>query len=370
MTDRRWRWWLRSRVDPHRAGYPTDDILRQARTIEAEVAEQLKLRGVTIKRSNRRGGGRTSAWVGPELLTTCEVHAPELVSRAKEAQELCWTVAMQWRSLADYYATRWTLRSNRDRNEQPDLFQESMLGLLDAAYRFDPDRGYAFATYAKWWIMAHLARNAPRVVHLPPGAQEKVRRIHQEQAAGTPDAQIAEWMGISIETMEALLCAEQPRKSLESPALPTERDLKIGDILPHPTDVEAEVAWRITADQLAPIINDMEPSMVDALIASVNNGQGALARSLGVSRQAIQARAKTARSKLAQRMEQEPAREAAARIQALLIESPKEGLAVVHVFRSLRQSTAQHVIEAGLRYGLTARRFKLRGGMVTLEGRR
>lgn len=38
------------------------------------------------------------------------------------------------------------------RNDRDDLIQEGMLGLLEAARRFDPSRQVAFSTYAYYWI--------------------------------------------------------------------------------------------------------------------------------------------------------------------------------------------------------------------------
>jgi len=37
-----------------------------------------------------------------------------------------------------------------------DLIQEAGLGLMKAAYKFDPDRGVRFSTYAVWWIKASI----------------------------------------------------------------------------------------------------------------------------------------------------------------------------------------------------------------------
>lgn len=39
---------------------------------------------------------------------------------------------------------------------EPDLVQQANIGLMKAANRFDPDRGYRFSTYAVWWVRAEI----------------------------------------------------------------------------------------------------------------------------------------------------------------------------------------------------------------------
>ena len=54
--------------------------------------------------------------------------------------------------------------------EYEDLVQEAYLGLIDAADRFDPQRGTAFSTYARWHIVKrvmHAIHNSNEIVRTP-----------------------------------------------------------------------------------------------------------------------------------------------------------------------------------------------------------
>lgn len=63
-----------------------------------------------------------------------------------------------------------------------DLLNEGNLGLIEAAERFDTERGVKFITYAIWWIRKSILRalsDQSTLVHVPEQHRRQVRRTRQ-----------------------------------------------------------------------------------------------------------------------------------------------------------------------------------------------
>ncbi len=108
-----------------------------------------------------------------------------------------------------------------------DLINEGNIGLIEAAKRFDPERGVKFITYAVWWVRQSILRalaEQGKVVRLPVKQAGQIKKITGTISTLTKELkrepaieEVAKKLGLKTDTVVAIMRVYHDYLSLDSP---------------------------------------------------------------------------------------------------------------------------------------------------------
>ncbi len=109
----------------------------------------------------------------------------------------------------------------------PDLIENGNVGLMKAARRFDPTRGFKFISYAVWWIRQSILQgisDQARMVRMPlnqVGLANRAAKVKasflQENEREPTDGELAELMDIDPYKLGETLRSSAPHRSFDTP---------------------------------------------------------------------------------------------------------------------------------------------------------
>lgn len=130
-----------------------------------------------------------------------------------------------------------------------DLINEGNLGLMKAARRFDPTRGFKFISYAVWWIRQQILQaisDQGRMVRLPLNQVGMINRINkakaqfiQENEREPSDSELAEFLDLTPDKVGEAVSHSSKHISFDVP-FGEDGDGTLLDVVPDESSEQAD----------------------------------------------------------------------------------------------------------------------------------
>ena len=145
-----------------------------------------------------------------------------------------------------------------------DLISEGNIGLMLAADKFDPSKGFRFISYAVWWIKQTILKaisEKSKIIRLPVNRINELSRIEAErEKKGSNVEKIATSMNIDAPTLTAMPNVSQKPLSFDEPIKKGEETV-VGELLKDETHPSPETD----------VINQSLKDEIQTMLSSLSN---------------------------------------------------------------------------------------------------
>lgn len=163
-----------------------------------------------------------------------------------------------------------------------DMIQEGNLGLMEAAERFEPEKGFRFSTYATYWVRQRILRSisdSSRTIRLPAHVHDTLQKIRKakvemkRETGKEPSlSELAHYMEVSEEKLRLYTASSRNVVSLERPVTSSKNDGRqtstLGDFIAceSPTPEEDAVLNAMRHDVRSVLNNELSGLEHDVVV--------------------------------------------------------------------------------------------------------